>query len=135
MLRSMSVSLVVGVLLVAATSRGDIGAPDARPEATPFEEPVIGGVPTPSGVVGGMAVSKAAFAPYESGAANIGTWAYRDLNESERAVADRGRNSDGWTDINEAFSSASGEQAKSTAAAAAESQLGVSRVSEIGVVP
>jgi hypothetical protein len=135
MRRIMSVSLLVGVLLVAATSRSDIRVINVRPGATPIEEPITGTSMSPDPKEATTVSPKGPFSVDDAGAANEGTWSYRDLSEAERVLADRGRTANDWTEINSEFGSASSEQGKRAAASAAASQLGIAGVGEIGVVP
>jgi hypothetical protein len=132
MRKMMSVSLVCSLLLIAATSRSDVAPANPPLEPTPIDEPITGTPITPAPGTESTVPPKDPFAPYDPGP---GTWAYEDLSAEERALADRGRDTTGWTEINGAFANASKEQAQRAAAAAAATQMGVSNVGDTGVVP
>jgi len=134
MRKLMSLSLMCGVLLVAATSRSDVAPAPISADATPIDEPITGAPITPAPGAPTSVPQKDPFAPYDPGPPSA-SWRYADLSAAERALADRGRNTDGWTEVNDAFATASGEQASRAAAAAAASQLGVAALAETGVVP
>ena len=131
MRKLMSIFLIFGVLLLTATSRSDV-APVELLSATPLEEPITGRPVSPTPSAETALPPKDPFTPYDTGPESA-TWRYRDLSPAERAVADRGRTADD-SKVNDAFASASAEQAKHAAAGAAASQLGVAGLAEIGVV-
>lgn len=132
MRKMMSVSLVCGVLLIAATSRSDVAPTAVSTAPTPIDEPITGTPITPAPGTASTVAPKDPFAPYDPGP---GSWSYSNLSAEERALADRGRDTTGWPETNSAFARASQEQAQRAAAAAAADQLGVTNVAETGVVP
>jgi hypothetical protein len=134
MRKMMSLSFVCGVLFLTATSRSDVAPPDIPLAATPIDEPITGAAITPAPGTTNSVPPKDPFAPYDVGPTNA-TWSYNDLSTAERALADRGRNTDGWTEVNAGFAAASAEQAQRAAAAAAASQLGVADLATAGVIP
>ncbi len=137
MRRLMFWSLMCGVLFVTATSRSDVASPSLDPAAavgTPIDEPITGAPITPAPGTATTTPPKDPFAPYDVGPASA-IWSYQDLAPAERAVVDRGLDTTGWDETNAAFSTASGEQAKRAAAAAAANQLGVAGLAATGVVP
>ena len=134
MRKLLSVSLICGVLFLGATSRSDVAPAALSADITPIDEPITGEPIVANPTVAPSTRTKDPFAPYDPGPASA-TWRYSDLSAAERAVVDRGRKTEGWAEINSAFSSASAEQAKRAAAAAAGNQLGVAGLAETGVVP
>lgn len=131
-MRRVTSLVVCGFLFVAATSRSDVAPVDPPTVPTPIDEPITGAPITPAPGTAAQVPPKDPFSPY---AADPGAWRYQDLSADEQAVAERGRDATGWAEVNAGFASATGEQAKRAAAEAAATQLGVSDVAEIGVVP
>jgi hypothetical protein len=127
-----------GVLLIAATSRSDVAAPDATsPPALPA------GVAAPEPISGTAAVSAPGdetpahdpFTLYDIGPPGTKAWTYADLSPSEKAEADRGADTTGWDKVNNAYAAAAAERARQAASDAAGHQLGVDNLAVTGVVP
>lgn len=131
--------LMFGVLLVAATSRSDSGAPDPAPTQTPSlpnaaaEEPITGS-PAVS-APGDSRPRHDPFKPYDIGPPGTKTWSYNDLSSAEKAYADRNRNPGKWAQIGAAYAHAATDRAHNAAGAAAAHQLGVGNLGATGVVP
>lgn len=123
------------ILLVAATTRSDVGTADEPvDENSPLPEPITG-TPALSPPTTPASAPKDPFAPYDVGPPES-VWPYESLTPAERAVIDRGRDADGWRDIHDAYSSAVRQQSKRARAEAAQHILGIpATLDSTGVVP
>lgn len=57
------------------------------------------------------------------------------MTPAEQAVIDRGSNTDGWSEVHNAFSSATLERVDAVSPQIAAAILGVDHLDEVGVVP
>jgi hypothetical protein len=123
------------VLAVAKTSRSDVaiettspvddtaGLPSGAPEPT-LGTPVVN-------APGDETVQKDPFAPFSA----EGGVPYEELDADEKAAIDRNRDTTGWQKQNDAFAQAVRERSKKARAEAAQHQLGLEALDQIGVVP
>lgn len=126
------------VLLVAANSRSDVAAPrggatPALPPTAASQEPISG--TSAVSTRGEETPPRDPFTPYDIGPPGTKAWAYRDLSVSEQAVVDRGRDTKGWDQTHNAYTTAVVERAHQAASDAAAHEIGVDNLASTGVVP
>jgi hypothetical protein len=123
------------VVFAAGTSRSDValettspidgtaGIPSGAPEPT-LEPPAIN-------APGDETPQKDPFALFSA----EGGVPYEELSAEDKENVDRNRDVTGWQQQNDAFAQATQERSKEARAAAAQHQLGIESLDEIGVVP
>jgi hypothetical protein len=127
-----------GVLLIAATSRSDVAAPEATsppslPAGGAAAEPISG-----TAAVSAPGEETAAHDPftlYDIGPPGTKAWTYGELSASEKAEADLRADTTSWDQVNNAFAAAAAERAHQAASDAAAHQLGIDNLAQTGVVP
>lgn len=131
---------VVFVLAFAAggTSRSDVVSDAPMAPTTAVPEPTtqapVQNAPEPSARHQPFTQYFVGPAPWDKSPKPL--WHYEDLTPAEKVVVDRGRDTTGWSNINNAFASASEQRAKQAASSSAAAQLGLDNTSlETGVVP
>jgi hypothetical protein len=132
-MRRVAISRVcaIGLLCVAASSRGDSGGRPALPPSAE-SEPVTGEAVAPA--PGSDTVRHDPFTPYDPGPPEA-QWSYNQLNAQERALIDKGKGVTAKIPTLNAFAAAAAERAQSAAATSAEHQLGIENLETLGVVP
>jgi hypothetical protein len=121
-------AVMCAILLVAATTRSDVGSTDATlDETAPLPEDPASTTDTPP---------KDPLAPFDVGPTES-IWTYESLNPEEQAVVTHGRDtSSTWQQTHNAYAAAVGLLSQRARAEAAQHLLGVDQaVENTGVVP
>lgn len=115
------------VLLVAATSGGDdLGTATEAPPSIDLSFPAKAPLgPNPP---------RGPNAPYDIGPPEA-VWSYDQLSPTDKAVADRGRDTTGWEAVHDEYAAASEEGAEISKAEIAAMRLGLHALGHTGVVP
>jgi hypothetical protein len=133
-------AIFAGVLLVLViappkTSQSDVAVETTSPVddtagiPSGAPEPTLG--PPVTNAPGDETPQKDPFAPFSA----EGGVPYEELSDDEKAAIDRNRDTTGWQQQSDAFAQAVRERSKKARAEAAQHQLGIEALDQIGVVP
>ena len=114
---------VAGVMVFAATSRGDDGMSSEPSQAPPSLDA------SSSSAQGHGAPLSFSFGPPEA------AWSYEQLSSEEKAIVDRGRDTTAWQQVNDLYAGAAREHAKEAEATLAARMLQIDDLGDLGVVP
>ncbi|MCX5741747.1 MAG: hypothetical protein NT062_04510 [Proteobacteria bacterium] len=116
----------------AARAHGDVPAEEQLPHEA--VESGLEPAPPSAAIPSHVGAAHEPNTPYDPGPESA-LWRYADLNDDEKALVDRNKNTDGWQGVHDSYGAAVREQAQRAAALAAEHQLGLEDSGTVGVVP